>query len=182
MPYDALDRSRLRKALRRLGELAVEEGIELELALYGGAVFALVYGSRETTKDVDGIIRPAEIGRRLSRRVAAEQQLPEDWLNSDVSQFLAEREERRPYPSDEFGPGLIVSVPTAAYLLALKLRACRPPLPGHPGDEADIAFLLQKTRPGSRAEVERIFERFFPHDALSLRATDSVDAWFRHSD
>ena len=31
----------------------------LELALYGGAVFTLVYGSRETTKNVDAIIKPA---------------------------------------------------------------------------------------------------------------------------
>ncbi|BET65639.1 hypothetical protein ASA1KI_05570 [Opitutales bacterium ASA1] len=87
MPCDVLDRSRLRKALRRLGELAVEEDIELELALYGGAVFALVHGSRGTTKDDDGVIRPAAIGRRLCRCVAAEQDLPEDWLNSDDAWF-----------------------------------------------------------------------------------------------
>ena len=44
MPYEALDRDRLVRALRRLGELAVGEAVELELSLYGGAVFTLVYG------------------------------------------------------------------------------------------------------------------------------------------
>jgi len=174
MPYEALTRDRLRLALLRLGELAVAEGVELELSLYGGAVFTLVYSSRESTKDVDGLIRPAAIGRRLARRVATEQGLPDDWLNGDVAQFLAEREERRPYPKDDLGPGLVVTVPTAAYLLALKLRACRPPMPGYEGDEPDIRFLLEKIRPATRNEVEAIFERFFPHDALPPRAEEII--------
>jgi hypothetical protein len=180
MPYDALSRDRLRQALRRLGELAQAEGVELELSLYGGAIFTLVYGSRESTKDVDGIMRPTEIGRRLARQVAREQSLPEDWLNGDVAQFLAEREERRPYPKDDLGLGLIVTVPTAAYLLALKLRACRPPLPGYPGDEADIVFLLHKIRPQSREDIVAGFARFFPHNVLSPRAEDIIDAWLAH--
>lgn len=182
MPYDALHRDRLRLALRRLGELARVEGVQLELSLYGGAVFTLVYGSRDSTKDVDGVIRPAEIGRKLARQVARDQGLPEDWLNGDVAQFLAEREERRPYPKDDLDSGLVVTVPTAAYLLALKLRACRPPLPGYAGDEGDIRFLLQKIRPASREEIVHTFERFFPRDALSPRAEDLIDAWLARPD
>lgn len=182
MPYDALSQDRLRQALRRLGELAQAEGVELELSLYGGAVFTLVYGSRESTKDVDGVVRPSEIGHKLARQIAREQALPEDWLNGDVAQFLAEREERRPYPKDDLGAGLVVTVPTAAYLLALKLRACRPPLPGYPGDEADILFLLRKIRPTSREDITALFARFFPHDVLSPRAEDIIDAWLARPD
>lgn len=56
----------------------------LELALYGGAVFTLVYGSRETTKDVDAIIKPAAAGARLVKVVATEQNLSADWLKGEV--------------------------------------------------------------------------------------------------
>ena len=176
MPYEALDRARLSQALHRLAELAVAEGIELELSLYGGAVFTLVYGSRDSTKDVDALIRPSDTGRRLARQVAREQGLPEDWINSDVAQFLSAREAKRPLPAAEsFGPGLVVTVPTAAYLLALKLRACRPPLPGYPGDEPDIRFLLGKIQPASREDVETLFARFFPHDTLTDRAVEIID-------
>ena len=120
MPYEQLTRQRLTQALRRLSELATAEGLVLDLALYGGAVFTLVYGSRETTKDVDGIIRPAEVGQRLIQRVATEQNLPDNWLNGDVRQFLSHQGELRPLPSQSFSPGLQVTIPTAAYLLALK--------------------------------------------------------------
>jgi hypothetical protein len=175
MPYEPLDKERLSQALHRLGALAVAEGVELELSLYGGAVFTLVYGSRDSTKDVDGIIRPADIGRRLARQVAKEQALPEDWLNPHVAQFLSEHEAKRTLPAAEsFGPGLIITVPTAAYLLALKLRACRPPLPGYPGDEADIRFLLGKIQPANLTAVEDLFARFFPHDALGARALEII--------
>lgn len=175
MPYEPLDQNRLTQALRRLGELAVAEGVELELSLYGGAVFTLVYGSRDSTKDVDALLRPSEISHRLARQVAREQGLPEDWINSDVAQFLSGQEAKRTLPSDTFGPGLAVTVPTAAYLLALKLRACRPPLPGYPGDAPDIRFLLGKIKPASLDEVEALFARFFPHDVLGDRARELVE-------
>ena len=170
MPYEPLTKTRITRALRRLGELAHGEGLTLEVSLYGGAVFTLVYGSRDATKDVDAVVRPSAAAGRLAAAVAAEQSLPDDWLNSQVKQFLAPKEEKRRLPGEAFGPGLRVSVPTAAYLLALKLRACRPPLPGYPGDEADIRFLLKKIRPRSLATVEETFEKFFPGDTLGERA------------
>ena len=177
MPYEPLDQTRLTQALRRLGELAVAEGVELELSLYGGAVFTLVYGSRDSTKDVDALIRPSDIGHRLARQVAREQELPEDWINSDVAQFLSGQEAKRALPADTFGPGLAVTVPTAAYLLALKLRACRPPLPGYAGDAPDIRFLLGKLKPTNLEDVDAIFARFFPHDVLAARARELVETF-----
>ena len=134
----------------------------LELALYGGAVFTLVYGSRETTRDVDAIIKPAEIGARLVKQVAQEQELSEDWLNGDVRLFLSPRGQTRAFPSAEFEPGLNITIPTANYLLALKLKAARPALIGYPGDEPDIRFLLEKIKPPSIEVLDDIFERFFP--------------------
>ena len=171
MPYEGLTKTRITGALRRLGELAHARKLTLEVSLYGGAVFTLVYDSRPATKDVDAVVRPSAVAQELAALVATEQKLPEDWLNDSVKQFLAPKEEKRRLPGDEFGPGLRVSVPTAAYLLALKLRACRPPLPGYAGDEADIRFLLRKIRPKSLAAVESTFEKFFPGDALGERAT-----------
>ena len=175
MPYDPLTKNLITRALRHLGELAQAERVTLEVSLYGGAVFTLVYGSRDSTKDVDALVRPSEVAKRLAAQVAKELELPEDWLNDQVRQFLAEKEAKRRLEGDEFGPGLRVSVPTAAYLLALKLRACRPPLPGYVGDYDDIRFLLRKMELRSLPEVEGIFDRFFPQDGFSDTQRDVVE-------
>jgi hypothetical protein len=172
MPYELLSKTRITNALKRLGELAQKKGATFEVSLYGGAVFTLIHGSRETTKDIDAIVRPSELSRTLAAQVADEQGLPDDWLNDDVRFFLADKEAKRRLKGDEFGPGLQVSVPTAAYLLALKLRACRAPRPGFAGDHGDIQFLVGKMGLGSPAEAEKIHDRFFPHDALSGDARD----------
>ena len=160
--------------MRRLGELALDQKVTLEVSLYGGAVFTLVYGSREATKDVDDVVRQSEVAKVLADRVARELALPNDWLYDDVRQFLAEKEAKRELPQSEFGEGLRVSVPTAAYLLAMKLRACRPPLPGYAGDYGDIRFLVEKMQIGSVEAAEAIHDRFFPHDVVPEAAKEVV--------
>jgi len=157
-----------------LGELAHDQNVTLEISLYGGAVFTLVYGSRDATKDVDAVVRPSEIGKTLAAKVAAELGLPEDWLNDDVKQFLAEKEAKRSLPEGGFGEGIRIVIPTAAYLLAMKLRACRPPLPGYAGDFGDIRFLVQKMGIRSSDEAETIHDKFFPYDALTAEAREVV--------
>ena len=157
-----------------MGELARKEKVTLELSLYGGAVFTLVYGSRDATKDVDAVVRPGVIAKTLAAQVAAELGLPDDWLNDDVKQFLAEKEAKRQLTEIDLGEGLRVAVPTAAYLLAMKLRACRPPLPGYTGDYGDIRFLVQKMEIGSVKAAEAIHDKFFPHDELSAAAREVI--------
>lgn len=179
MPYENLNRAQITQALRRLGELAHEQRITLEVSLYGGAVFTLVYGSRDATKDVDAVVRQSKIARNLALKVAKELGLPDDWLNDHVKQFLAEKEAKRQLNAADFGEGLRVSVPTAAYLLAMKLRAGRPPLPGYPGDYGDIRFLVQKMGITSVAAAETIHDKFFPHDVLSDTVKEVVRSAIR---
>ena len=138
----------------------------------------LVCGSREATKDVDAIVCQGAMAQDLAGQVAKELGLPEDWLNDDVKQFLAEKEAKRQLTEADFGPGLRVSVPTAAYLLAMKLRACRPPLPGYAGDYGDIRFLVKKMGLGSVREAEATHNKFFPHDELSDTAREVVKSAF----
>lgn len=174
MSYGSLSRNRIVQALRRLGVLAHEQKVTLEISLYGGAVFMLVYGSRDATKDVDALVLPSEIGKTLVAKVAAELSLPADWLNDDVMQFLAEKEAKLSLPEGDFGEGIRIVIPTAAYLLAMKLRACRPPLVGYGGDYGDIRFLVQIMGIGSAEEAEAIHDKFFPHYALTAEAREVV--------
>ncbi len=72
MPYEPFNKQQITRALRRLGELARGKGVTLEVSLYGGAVFTVVYGSRAATKDVDALVRPSEVARKLAAQVARE--------------------------------------------------------------------------------------------------------------
>ena len=84
-----MDKQLILAALERLGALADDEGLKLEICIYGGAALLLAYESGTVTKDVDAVVLPTKEGKRLSAVVAREMGLPEDWLNDQVKMFAA---------------------------------------------------------------------------------------------
>lgn len=154
-------------ALKRLGELAQANGIRLEISIYGGSAFLLAYNSREGTKDIDAILKPKEEGERLAAQVARQLDLPEDWINEHVHQFISPKAESKRRLSDiEEATGLIVQVPTAHYLLAMKALACRRPIGAYRGDLDDLEFLIKKLDIRSLDEIQSAIDRFYPDDLI----------------
>lgn len=167
MPLKFLTKAEIERALNRLSELAASEGVRLEVTLYGGAVMLLAYDARNVTKDVDAIIHPPEVGRRLVARITAELGLHDGWLNDDVKQFVSNKEAKNEFPLPNVArAGLHLTRPTAKYLLAMKVMACRKPLPGYAGDYQDIATLLRITKLSSIDAIERTVNTFFPDTVL----------------
>lgn len=162
-----MKKSLILDALKHLGTLAQAESIRLEVSIYGGAAFLLAYNAREGTKDIDAIFHPKESGERLVAQVARELDLPEDWLNSDVSQFISPKvEAKRRLGEIEALTGLIVHVPSAEYLLAMKALACRRPIGAYRGDVDDLSFLIRKMEIRSLATIQAAVDRFYPDDVL----------------
>ena len=159
-----INKALLERALRRMGELAAESGLKLEVCLYGGALMMLAYNARSITKDVDAVITPTAEGFGIARRVGRELGLPESWINDDVKMFLAPTEAKRLLPWE--APGLMVTAPTAGYLLAMKALACRNPLPGYEGDLDDLRFLIRKMGIRSVEEIQQWIDRFYPDDVM----------------
>ncbi|MDP0497800.1 MAG: hypothetical protein Q7Q73_16485 [Verrucomicrobiota bacterium JB024] len=128
----------------------------------------LAYDSRAATKDIDAVLIPREEGERLVRAVARELDLPEDWLNSDVVQFVSPvKEEKRRLRMIEEETGLIVHVPTARYLLAMKALACRRPIGAYQGDAEDLRFLIKKMDIRSVDQIQEAVDAFFPDDVVT---------------
>jgi hypothetical protein len=162
-----MNASTILEALKHLGELAQAEGIRLEISIYGGAAFVLAYNSREATKDIDAIFHPKESGERLIAQVSRDLNLPEDWLNSEVFQFVSPKiEAKRHLSKIEEATGLIVQVPTAEYLLAMKALACRRPIGAYRGDIDDLSFLIRKMKLTSIEQIQNAINRFYPNDIL----------------
>ena len=183
MPLEKLSRQRIVQALNLLGRLAEEEGVELEVCIYGGSAMLLAYAARATTKDVDAIIRPAEVGARLASSVAGQLQLHEGWLNDEVKRFVSDLGTFAPLEIDQLEAAarrrLKITRPSASYLLAMKCLACRSPLPGLAGDREDIRFLIRKMGLRTLAEVESHIERFYPTEALTPEARAVIDSLLR---
>lgn len=172
-----ITRNLLVRALTRMGELAQEEGVKLEVCIYGGALMMLAYDSREMTKDVDAVVRPSDVGRRLARQVGQELGLPDYWMNDDVKQFLAPSEQTRALPWD--APGIALTAPTASYLLAMKALACRQPLPGYQGDLDDLRFLIRKLEVKSVESIQQHIDRYYPDDVITAEHAAILGALIR---
>lgn len=168
-------RKEIAEGLERLGELAVESGITIELILVGGALMVMRFQARESTRDVDVVIlAPADAQkvRELARRVAEEQAWPNDWLNDGAKGYLIGLSSG---PIVLSAPGVEVRSPDTAQLLAMKLSAWRDDL-----DIDDAARLLEEIE-GERDEIWREVERYLtPGNELKAQYA-YADLWeFRH--
>jgi hypothetical protein len=156
-------REEIQDGLRRLGELAQSQGLHVRLALVGGAAMVLGYDARQSTRDVDAVIlSPAEakLVRNLVKKIAAENDWPEDWLNDGAKVGISEG-------SLLFSaPGIDAFSPSLAQLLAMKLCAWRDDL-----DISDARRLLQEIISGrGKDEIWASLEPYLvPGDELTAQ-------------
>lgn len=174
----AFDRDALLDAFDRIGVAAVAAKTRLQIAVYGGSALMLASNFRFATEDVD----IADIGgawpdwlKAVVADIAHEKGWGEDWFNDAVSFHLSPLADRTSdhlefgtFPRDVSQPGLVVSVPTVQYLLALKLKAMRI-LDQKKGDaeRLDLINLLKAADVKTIDEAIAVLGRYFPASAAS---------------
>lgn len=174
----AFDRDALLDAFDEIGRAAVAAGTKLQIAVYGGSALMLASNFRFATEDVD----IAEIGgdwpewlRNVAQRIANERGWSADWLNDGVAFHLsrlaseaADHLEFGTFPRDGSPSGLVVLVPKAEYLLALKLKAMRVVDPIRGDDERrDILNLMEVVGITSIDQAIELLGKYFPVSAAS---------------
>lgn len=140
-------RSDIEEGLKRLGELAQEKGLHIQLTLVGGAVMVLRFDARPSTRDVDAVIllpREARLARELSKHVADERGWPEDWLNDGAKGYLVGISEG---PVLFQAAGIEAHSPSLEQLLAMKLSAWRDDI-----DISDARRLLDEVDQGQNRD------------------------------
>jgi len=171
VPIKNLTRERIIEALSLLGQKAAQANVDLEMCIYGGSAMVLAYVSRESTKDIDAIMKPSDVAFRLSKEVAQQLGLHESWLNDDVKRFVSDLGTFAPLEIAELEGAakqhLKITRASASYLLAMKCLACRPALPGYAGDIEDITFLITKMGIRTLEQIDEHIARFYPHEALT---------------
>jgi hypothetical protein len=173
-----LDRDALLDAFDRIGRAAVQAGTKLQIAVYGGSALMLASNFRFATEDVDVSELPRPLPAWLGRvvdEIAGQNGWDEDWLNDGVAFHLSPLADRAAdhlefgtFPREGSPPGLIVSVPSAEYLLALKLKAARiaDPVRGE-AERLDILNLMRVVGISTPEEAIAVLGRFFPVSAAS---------------
>jgi hypothetical protein len=174
----AFGRDALLDAFDQIGRAAVLAGTKLQIAVYGGSALMLASNFRFATEavDVSELERPlpgwlAEVVHEIARKNLWQ----DDWFNDAVAFHLssladsaADHLEFGTFPRDGTSPGLVVSVPSAEYLLALKLKAVRvlDPVRGEV-ERLDILNLMQVVGISTAEEAIALLGRYFPVSAAS---------------
>ena len=129
-----MDREEIVGLLTALGARLDARGIVGDLYVVGGAAIALAYDGRRATRDVDAVFVPKNEIYREAAGLAAEQGLPQGWLNDAVKGFLLGPDPHVTTVLDL--PGLRVEVASAQVVLAMKCLAHRI------GEDDDDVLLL----------------------------------------
>lgn len=174
----AFDRDALLDAFDRIGRAAVAAGTKLQIAVYGGSALMLASNFRFATEDVD----IADIGhdwpewlKQIVADVAREKGWSEDWFNDGVTFHLSPLADRAKdhlefgtFPRGGSPSGLMVSVPTAEYLLAMKLKAFRTQ-DAIRGDteRLDILNLMDVVGISTADQAIAVLGKYFPISAAS---------------
>jgi len=174
----ALDRNKLLAAFEEIGRAAVVAGTRLQIAVYGGSALMLASNFRFATEDVDvsQLQQPwPEWLRAVTGRLAKEHGWAEDWFNDGVAFHLsaladpsADHLEFGTFPGEPEEPGLFVYVPSAPYLLALKLKAMRVNDPVRGDQERlDILNLMRVVGIGTADDAINLLTRYFPNSGAA---------------
>lgn len=174
----AFDRDALLDAFDRIGRAAALAGTKLQIAVYGGSALMLASNFRFATEDVDVSELEHPLPGWLAAvvdEIARENGWLDDWFNDGVAFHLSPLADRAldhlefgTFPRDGTPPGLAVSVPSAEYLLALKLKAARvtDPLRGET-ERLDILSLMQVVGISTAEDAIALLGRYFPVSAAS---------------
>jgi hypothetical protein len=174
----AFGRDALLDAFDRIGRAAALAGTKLQIAVYGGSALMLASNFRFATEDVDVSALEHPLPGWLAvvvDEIANENGWQKGWFNdavvfhlSSLADHAHDHLEFGTFPRDGTSPGLVVLVPSAEYLLALKLKAARvtDPIRGET-ERLDILNLMKVLGISTAEEAMAVLGRYFPVSAAS---------------
>jgi hypothetical protein len=159
--------------LADLGQELQQMGMQhpIRLLLIGGAFMLTQIHNRPSTNDIDVLLKEIEPSptsplyqtfKAAARAVARTHALPGNWLNDLIGDFLRGTGTAPEGTLWRTFALLEVYIPPSEYILALKLFA------GRPKDRDDITILCHQLQIRTRAQAQRLVDRYIPDTQLQL--------------
>lgn len=147
--------------IRRLGLLNQElaaRNITGEICIVGGAAMVLAFGSRQSTEDIDALMKPSSEIRTIAAQIAQEHSFPSGWINDGVKGFFSQRKEMETIEILTLSH-LRVVYPQPEYILAMKCIAARVGVDRY--DSQDVKFLISHLGLKNAEEVLKVVSEFY---------------------
>jgi len=172
----AFDRESLLDAFDQIGRAAVEAGTKLQIAVYGGSALMLASNFRFATEDVDigemGSEWPDWLSQAIAE-IALKNGWSATWFNDAVNFHLSplasqDRDHLAfgTFPRRSEKVGLSVLIPSARYMLALKLKSLRiSDFDKGAQDMSDVAHLLRVLGLTDVEQAVGVLAEYFPNSA-----------------
>lgn len=115
---------------------------EAEIIIVGGAAMIANYNFRESTNDIDALIRSSASVNEAVCRVRNKNNLPDDWMNSDFKNTSSYSPKLFQYsvPYKTFSNNVHFRTISSEYLVAMKLKSARQ----YKSDLSDVACIIKE--------------------------------------
>lgn len=179
-----MDSKQIEQYLAMLGEELQKQGVKqpIRLLLIGGAFMLTQMHSRRSTNDIDVLLKDVDdpqspiyrIFKSAVRTVATNNDLSTKWLNDVIGDFLRNAGEVPEGKLWKRFSVLEIYIPPKEYILAHKILA------GREKDESDILALSQQLKIETRAQAQKLVEKYIPNKQLhQLHGLDeTLDRFF----
>ena len=172
----------IERAFSLMGEYLRDRKTFGEISVYGGSAILFQFDWRQGTQDVDAVITSDGnhgLVRKAADMAAGTLGLERSWLSEAVAQYARRGGDATAlkliglYPKSG-NPGLRVSAAKPEYLLAMKLAALQR-MVADDRDFLDAQHIASDIGLRSRAELEAVYNSFFPDDPMPFRAGLRLD-------
>ncbi len=159
-----LTKEQIQRYLAEMDAELARRNLTGEIVLCGGAVMALVYETRQSTKDIDALFEPTQELRRIATTIAKRHDLEDDWFNDAAKAFIdTSRMSFEPVMDME---ALRVLRPDDEGMLAMKLASARE----DSKDADDAVFLIRRLGVTDEDELLDMMERNISKQMLTPMA------------
>ena len=162
-----MDKEKILKLLRELGDELAEEQSYATINVCGAAAIAIAYNNLKSSDDIDAVLTDFDDRNKFTdcvKRVARRHNLPDNWLSEDVKIFVNSMKELCFVDFGKFG-ALSVRIVSEEQLLAMKLFAARE------NKDLDDAVLLAKSlNIRSKEGLNNILYKYFSERSVKFMA------------